>query len=225
VKKSELSYFVAGAPMSASPTMARSSNLSISGTGYGQSSPALSTTTTPVAAYNPGPYSENPLPMGKYYPSNYEQRKAEKHGRTPTPSSSATKHPRSPSATRLSSQDVTPGSSRHESEAKRRIQQYQRDMIAQATLAMSNGSLSPAAMQSLRSIGFSSISTSNPSKPRLEPLGSPGPVTPMELGGSDGYLSVHGPAGNLQAEEIVRVLRAEDERRRREGAISPMVEL
>jgi len=98
-------------------------------------------------------------------------------------------------------------------------------MIAQATLAMSNGSLSPAAMQSLRSIGFSSISTSNPSKPRLEPLGSPGPVTPMELGGSDSYLSVHGPAGNLQAEEIVRVLRAEDERRRREGAISPMVEL
>ncbi|KAH7029427.1 uncharacterized protein B0I36DRAFT_325753 [Microdochium trichocladiopsis] len=229
-KTADSSYFAATAPASASPTMARSSNLkapesSSSRIRASAASPTSSRTTTPVAAYNPGPYSENPLPMGKYYPSNYEQRKADKHGRQ-LASPSSSKHARSPSATGSSGREhIGPGQPRHESDAKRRIQQYQRDMIAQATLALNNGSLSPAALQSLRSIGFGSISNSNPSKPRLEPLGSPGPVTPMELGGSDGYLSAHGPVDAVQVEEIARVIRAEDERKRREGAISPAVEL
>lgn len=199
--------------------MARSSTLHVpdSSSRFRSASPIppSSRTTTPVATYNPGPYSENPLPMGKYYPSNYEQRKADKYGRPL--SSSPTSAP--------SSLETSAGHPRYESEAKRRIQQYQRDMIAQATLALNNGSLSPAAMQSLRSIGFGSISSSNPSKPRLEPLGSPGPVTPMELGGSDGYLSARAPADDMQAREIARMLRAEEERKRREGASSPIVDM
>lgn len=113
---------------------------------------------------------------------------------------------------------------RNESEAKRRLQQYQRDMIAQASLALDGGNFNSAALQSLRNIGFASIS--KPNKPKLEPLGSPGPVTPMELGGSaDGYLSARGPADDAQAEEIARAMRAEHERRRREGQGSPVVEL
>jgi len=162
--------------------------------------------------------------MGKYYPSNYEHRKADKHGRPST--SSASSYTSYPSPSSPPTQDNTAtGQQRYESDAKRRIQQYQRDMITQATLALNDGSLSPAAVQSLRSIGFGSISSSNPIKPRLEPLGSPGPVTPMELGGSDGYLSARGATDNVQVEEIARMIRAEDARKRREGAISPIVEL
>lgn len=185
-------------------------------------SPA-SRTTTPVAAYNPGPCSENPLPMGKYYPSNYEHRKADKHGRPST--STASSYTSYPSLSNPSQESIGLGQPRYESDAKRRIQQYQRDMIAQANSALNHGSLSPAALQSLRSIGFGVITSPNPCKPRLEPLGSPGPVTPMELGGSDGYLSARGATDSIQAEEIARMIRAEDEMKRREGAISPIVEL
>jgi hypothetical protein len=151
------------------------------------------------------------MPVGKYYPSNYERRKAEKHGRQVSESRVTTTSNRQP---------PSPGHSRNESDAKRRLQQYQRDMIAQARMALNGGST--YTLQSLRSMGFGS--PSNPDKPKLEPLGSPGPVTPMELGGSnDGYLAARGPADDAQAEEIARALRAEEQRRRREGASSPIV--
>lgn len=115
------------------------------------------------------------------------------------------------------------GHSRNESDAKRRLQQYQRDMIAQATLALNGGNVNAAALSSLRTIGFASMS--KPSKPRLAPLGSPGPVTPMELEGSgEGYLGARGPV-DAQVEEIARAIRAEEERKQREGASSPAVEL
>lgn len=57
----------------------------------------------------------------------------------------------------------------------------------------------------------------NPTSPRLNPLDSPGPVTPMELEGADGYLT----AGlkvkdtNSHVDQLIR-----DEARRR-GEISP----
>ena len=121
------------------------------------------------------------------------------------------------------------GHSRNESEAKRRLQQYQRDMIAQATLALNGGNVNAAAMNaiSLRNMGFTSLNT-KPSKPRLVPLGSPGPVTPMELESSDdGYLGARVPASanGPQIEEIARAIRIEEERRRREGPGSPAIEL
>ncbi len=36
--------------------------------------------------------------------------------------------------------------------------------------------------------GFLTASTGKPTSPRLQPLGSPGPVTPLELEGDEGYL-------------------------------------
>ncbi|KAI2634700.1 hypothetical protein GGS26DRAFT_581561 [Hypomontagnella submonticulosa] len=182
---------------------------------------------TPVASYMPTGTQDSPLPMGKYYPSNYVKRKEEKRNRQQA--RPFTSNPTSPIGSKSETQvpttrdSATMGHSRNESDAKRRLQQYQRDMIAQATLALNGGNVSAATMSSLRTIGFSSMS--KPSKPRLAPLGSPGPVTPMELEGSeDGYLGARGPA-DAQIEEITRAIRAEEERKRREGTGSPPVEL
>ncbi|KAI0172406.1 hypothetical protein GGR52DRAFT_404256 [Hypoxylon sp. FL1284] len=183
----------------------------------------------PVASYNPTGGHDNPLPMGKYYPSNYVKRKEEKRSRQQSvrpPTSSPTSPTNSKSETQVPTTRDVPatGHSRNESEAKRRLQQYQRDMIAQARLAMNGGNVNAATLSSLRTIGFSSMSN-NPSKPKLVPLGSPGPVTPMELEGSeDGYLGARGST-DAQVEEIARAIRAEEERKRREGTTSPPVEL
>ncbi|KAI1498393.1 hypothetical protein F5X99DRAFT_420628 [Biscogniauxia marginata] len=182
---------------------------------------------TPVTSYMPTGTQDNTLPMGKYYPSNYEKRKDEKkkaHSARPLSSESASSSlSKSDTQVPTFKESSTVGHSRNESEAKRRLQQYQRDMIAQATLALNGGNINAAALNSLRTMGFSSMS--KPSKPRLAPLGSPGPVTPMELEGSeDGYLGARG-AANAQAEEIARAIRAEEERKRREGTTSPAIEL
>ncbi|KAI1080480.1 hypothetical protein F5B20DRAFT_580147 [Whalleya microplaca] len=182
---------------------------------------------TPVASYMPTGAQDSPLPMGKYYPSNYAKRKEEKRSnqssRTPSVDSGSPIGSKSENQVPSVRDSPTLAHSRNESEAKRRLQQYQRDMIAQATLALNGGNVNAATLSSLRTMGFSSMP--KPSKPRLVPLGSPGPVTPMELEGSgDGYLGARGSA-DAQAEEIARAIRAEEERKRREGATSPAVEL
>ncbi|KAI2619702.1 hypothetical protein GGR54DRAFT_126132 [Hypoxylon sp. NC1633] len=182
---------------------------------------------TPVASYMPTGTQDSPLPMGKYYPSNYVKRKEEKrskqHSRPPTSIPPSTVGSESESQVPTTRDPSATGHSRNDSDAKRRLQQYQRDMIAQATLALNRGNVNAATLSSLRTIGFTSMS--KPSKPRLAPLGSPGPVTPMELEDSeDGYLGARGPA-DAQIEEITRAIRAEEERKRREGATSPPVGL
>jgi len=57
----------------------------------------------------------------------------------------------------------------------------------------------------------------NPSSPRLNPLDSPGPVTPMELEGAGGYLTV-GVASNDAASHVDKLIREEARRR---GDLSP----
>ncbi|KAI8627049.1 hypothetical protein F5Y19DRAFT_477939 [Xylariaceae sp. FL1651] len=190
-------------------------------------SESTSTANTPVASYMPLGAQDSPLPMGKYYPSNYEKRKDEKRKgkihRPATANSTILSSTKSESQVPTINQNSAANHSRNESEAKRRLQQYQRDMIAQATLALHGGNVNQATLSSLRSLGFSNMA--KPSKPRLAPLGSPGPVTPMELEGSDdGYLGARGVA-DAQAEEIARAIRAEGEQKRREGATSPVVDL
>ncbi|KAL8407471.1 hypothetical protein RB594_006335 [Gaeumannomyces avenae] len=250
---------------------------------------------TSIASYNPTGVEDNMLPMGKYYPTNWENRKrakkekkereamllqgqVESRGSTsssrsplgPTPpsdnspvassstsaSASAAALVPTPTAASGPIEAVNPdvartraaaaapppmmGHSRSDSEARRRLQQYQRDMITQATMAASrvlgsqiqqrgqedvlqslntipalrNLQLNPnqrarsragQAVPSL-SVSSSSISSASPASianggglaammaaggsfgmlakplsPRLEPLGSPGPVTPIDL--------------------------------------------
>ncbi|RWA14202.1 hypothetical protein EKO27_g938 [Xylaria grammica] len=186
---------------------------------------SASTSNTPVASYMPLGDQSSHLPMGKYYPSNYEKRKGEKRKKGKNHHRPAISEPtvsKSEPQVPVINQPSTMGHARNESEAKRRLQQYQRDMIAQATIALNRGNANEAALGPIRSLGFGNMM--NPSKPRLAPLGSPGPVTPMELEGSDnGYLGVHGPA-TTQA-ELSRVMKPEEGRIRQEGNISSVVEL
>ncbi|KAF2686990.1 hypothetical protein K458DRAFT_297167 [Lentithecium fluviatile CBS 122367] len=57
----------------------------------------------------------------------------------------------------------------------------------------------------------------NPSSPRLNPLDSPGPVTPMDLEGADGYLTA-GVTTNDAVSHVDKLIREEARRR---GEISP----
>lgn len=80
-------------------------------------------------------------------------------------------------------QPSTPSSIAPENEARRKMLQYQRDMVAQATLAL-GGSGKGANFSgglSIKDLRFNHGTTQKPSAPKLHPLGSPGPVTPMEL--------------------------------------------
>lgn len=187
---------------------------------------------TPVSSYMPsGAHDNMALPMGKYYPSNYEHRMAS--------NSSQPSQQRRPS-TRADAAGVAHSEPqlryrrenshlRTGSEAKRLVEQYQRDMVAQASMALySNASgMSPSARipdnAGLRNIqlGTTMLRTHKPLSPRLVPLGSPGPVTPMELDGNgDGYLSRGRATGGLDAGlqnlDSASGIRAE-ERQRREG--------
>lgn len=98
---------------------------------------------------------------------------------------------------------------RQPSDIKKKLQQYQREMAQQAMMASR----------------FANTSGTKPISPRLLPLGSPGPVTPMELEESAGYLVAGGGGAHLtdsQSEMVGRMIRAEEERRRREGTSSPI---
>jgi hypothetical protein len=86
-------------------------------------------------------------------------------------------------------------------DVKRRLQQYQRDMVAQAAMAASaliasSGAANPATASSLSGVPLPKVQLAanflkahKPVSPRLRPVGSPGPVTPMSLEG-ESYLSL-----------------------------------
>ncbi|KAI6780484.1 uncharacterized protein J7T54_000123 [Emericellopsis cladophorae] len=162
----------------------------------------MSATDVPIASYFPSGYHDDPLPMGKYYPSNYERSTSHTtRNLSATPSSPA--DARSPGfsgpdgPTSLSS---THRSSGLEPEARRQLQlkQYQRDMMAQASRAASEVMSRSAEGQGAAKVQptappFGTLTSPcihtvemrfaphKPTSPRLHPLGSPGPVTPMEL--------------------------------------------
>lgn len=64
-------------------------------------------------------------------------------------------------------------------------------------------------------------SASKPTSPRLQPLGSPGPVTPLELEGEEGYLLAgarnSAATGSTAPEELMEKLIREETRRHRAG--------
>lgn len=91
------------------------------------------------------------------------------------------------------------------SDAQRQLFAYQREMVS-AARAQSPGK------------------GEKPVSPRLAPLGSPGPVTPLELGDEDGYLAAgarnsgqqHGGAPDELVERLIR----EEARHRQASSIS-----
>ncbi|TVY44641.1 hypothetical protein LSUB1_G001835 [Lachnellula subtilissima] len=122
------------------------------------------------------------IPAGKYYPSNY---KSPATTRVSTPTSAAAPLPPTdltlPSDTaKKSKRQKSSGHERNSSDVKRKLQQYQRDMIAQARQAKSR--------TGGKGLGFH-IQMPKPVSPKLMPAGSPGPITPFELEECDEYLT------------------------------------
>ena len=62
--------------------------------------------------------------------------------------------------------------------------------------------------------------TEKPISPRLEPLGSPGPVTPLELEGDGGYMlaGARNAAGEKGHDLVDTLIREEARRRRRSNS-------
>ncbi|SPQ19790.1 f0b84628-d742-4749-958a-a7fc5c770fe2 [Thermothielavioides terrestris] len=167
---------------------------------------------TPVSSYMPsGAHQDVVLPLGKYYPTNWEKR----HGKDPRHRpSTLVAHPTAP----VRSEPQVPkyhddlGSARPGSDVKRRLQQYQRDMVAQAAMAASAvlansasttssaGSPSPGGLTlPAANLAAAFLKTHKPLSPRLRPVGSPGgPVTPMSLEG-ECYLTLRLPAAGSDA--------------------------
>ncbi|CZT48458.1 uncharacterized protein RSE6_09152 [Rhynchosporium secalis] len=122
------------------------------------------------------------LPVGKYHPSNYKSPVS-------TGSSTTTSTPRGsmpPSSLTIPAQPIRRGSKdrpvneRKSSEVKRKLQEYQRNMIAQArSAAPARATVDSAVVKDVRPVIHS---------PRLQPLGSPGPITPFVLEEADGYI-------------------------------------
>jgi hypothetical protein len=115
------------------------------------------------------------IPKGKYYPSNYMSPDVY---RSSTPRVTAPAPPTTlqiPAFTSENKKKNVSSHGRNSSEVKRKIQKYQRDMLAQARYANPKDSVRNAVPE--------------PISARLLPIGSPGPInTPLELDESDGYL-------------------------------------
>lgn len=165
---------------------AASAHPSLALDGEPMEAPSVPTCDALVTSYAPSGLHGASLPMGKYYPSNYERSHRQRAAPNPhKPVKSASQVPTYGGA----------GSSQKallEGDARQKLQQYQRDMVAQATLAarrvMSGSPEQSVGISGIPTHGlpFSAPATANPASPRLRPLGSPGPVTPMELEGPEG---------------------------------------
>jgi hypothetical protein len=103
------------------------------------------------------------IPMGKYHPSNYKPV-------SPAISTSLSLVPASIQPTQLENpspdKNKRTAYERRANDVKLKLQQYQRDMVAQARLAGLRGGTQDHA---------------KPSSPKLQPLGNPVPITPLEL--------------------------------------------
>ncbi|PKS13224.1 hypothetical protein jhhlp_000570 [Lomentospora prolificans] len=183
-----------------------------------------------VTSYVPSGIHGSSLPMGKYYPTNYEKRTRRQKGLTvPIGSPISTR-----SAPHVPTFSSTSGSQkpRDDGDAKRKLQQYQRDMIAQATLAarkvLGNNNGTPLKLPGFPVPGLpiSAPATAKPQSPRLRPLGSPGPVTPMELEAADGSYLDKGKGSGMGEKsgrdvDCSRVMVSEE--RLRSGTRSPSI--
>ena len=205
-----------------SPTLAYSVPIKSTGMRRGQTTP-MYTPTSPLSPTMPAP----PVPSAQQAHSNTRRT-------APGPNLRLTSLPRFhpanfPSNDSASSSSITsprnsrPPSSQYPqrplSEAQFKLQQYQRDLVANAT-RVSRAPISPT-------VGV------KPSPPRLHPLGSPGPVTPMMLEGQGDYLIAGAGGSNHESspvkdgrEMVEKMIQQENERRNypgREERISPAV--
>ncbi|ATY61910.1 hypothetical protein A9K55_008867 [Cordyceps militaris] len=151
--------------------------------------PAWQGTHTPVSSYMPSGIHEHSLPVGKYYPSNYERRTRQLQNQRTFVSDSVTSYAKT---------DAQGTTYKGTDDARQRLQQYQRDMVAQASMALGGSykpSMLPGNAAALRNLPvpdgrFGRPSTpQRPLSPHLQPMGSPGPVTPMDLEAQEEYIT------------------------------------
>lgn len=187
--------------MPSSPIMSNaSSSLSSPSSGIPQVSQSiLSTTHSNI----PSP-DVLAIPMGKYHPSNYKPVSPSVVA-GPNPVAS----PTPPAQLEIPSlgKKKRPAHQRHTSDVKRKLQQYQRDMIAQAKLA---GLADPSERRG----------NAKPSSPKLQPLGSQGPITPLELEESTEYMAAGTRGTDREREAVVRMI---DQERNGSGSGSPVL--
>lgn len=145
-------------------------------------------THTPVSSYMPSGLHDHPLPVGKYYPSNYERRTRQLQNQRSFVSESVASYAKT---------DAHGTTYKGSDDARQRLQQYQRDMVAQATMAL-GGSYKPsmmpgntAALRNLTGpeVRVGTLPPQRPVSPHLQPMGSPGPVTPMDLESREEYIA------------------------------------
>ncbi|KAJ3487710.1 hypothetical protein NLG97_g6349 [Lecanicillium saksenae] len=151
--------------------------------------PAWQGAHTPVSSYMPSGLHDQPLPVGKYYPSNYERRTRQLQNQRSFVSESVTSYAKT---------DAHGTTYKGKDDARQRLQQYQRDMVAQASMAL-GGSYKPSMMPgnaaALRNLPVPDARFGRPAtpqrpiSPQLLPMGSPGPVTPMELEAQEEYIT------------------------------------
>jgi hypothetical protein len=148
----------------------------------------------PIASYYPSGFHDTPLPLGKYYPTNYEHRSQSRQSSTRSSfAGTPTSRPGSNHSQQAPSASPEKPSA---AEVQRRMEQYKRDMAMQTRMvwmsaAKNNGKSSltvPAQSPHFKDFRLLS-STGKPSAPKLGPLGSPGPVTPIDLGSDESYLA------------------------------------
>ncbi|KAM3447068.1 hypothetical protein MY3296_009063 [Beauveria thailandica] len=152
--------------------------------------PVWQSTHTPVSSYMPSGMHEHALPVGKYYPSNYERRTRQLQSQRTFVSESLTSYAKT---------DAQGTTYKGGDDARQRLQQYQRDMVAQASMALggsSKPSMLPGNASALRSMPFGPdarfgrpLTPQRPISPQLQPMGSPGPVTPMDLEAQEEYIT------------------------------------
>ena len=126
--------------------------------------------------------------LPRFHPANYE---------SSSPSTDTTPRPSRPGTAQPHLRQV--------SDAQKKLQQYQRDVVVNATRAAS--------------LAISPRTPGNPAPARLNPLGSPGPVTPLTLESGGDYLL----AGSLDSPDamidrgralVQRLVEKENERQR-----------
>ncbi|OAA74925.1 hypothetical protein LEL_06913 [Akanthomyces lecanii RCEF 1005] len=151
--------------------------------------PSWQSTHTPVSSYMPSGLHDHPLPVGKYYPSNYEGRTRQLQNQRNFVSESVASFAKTDA-------QGTGTTYKGNDDARQRLQQYQRDMVAQASMALGGSykpSMLPGNAAALRNLPVPDArrpaTPQRPISPQLQPLGSPGPVTPMDLEAQEEYIT------------------------------------
>ncbi|KAF5978702.1 hypothetical protein FCOIX_5698 [Fusarium coicis] len=155
-------------------------------TSHPAQSAVMSHSNTPVASYLAPGFHDQPVPMGKYYPSNYERKYGAQSVRPPLSGSVSSNVGSDSSAIPHAS-----GQAKLDSELRRKLLQYKRDMVTQTSMAANefigssakSGDKPGLSLNDLpfRDCRFATPGYQKPLSPRLLPISSPGPITPMEL--------------------------------------------